>query len=295
MPKYILPFLIAIFSLACSIRKFAVRQVVEVMEESRRVFEGEIDLELARSSLSGNLKLLEALLEQDVDNLKLRLFLTQAYSGYTLAFVEDEAEEKDSQEERKRAQRFYARAKNFLLPWVEQKLGKIKELPLSELQKNLQNLGKEDVPFLFWYAFSWGSEINLSREELANFADLPKLELLMQRVKELDEAYYFGGVYLFEGIYYGSRGEILGGNLERAKKAFEKALFYSQGKFLMSYYYKAATYCVFAQDISCFVENVNYVLNAPEDIFPEQGLANALAKKKATRLWQKKDELFIEN
>ncbi|MCS6983806.1 MAG: TRAP transporter TatT component family protein [Leptospiraceae bacterium] len=300
MRQLFLLVMITLLMPSCSLRKLAIREVVLAMEESRQSFEGESDLRLAESALSGNLKLLEALLMQDPDNERLRLFLAQGYAGYALAFVEDLAEEQEfrgeeGKSERERARKFYRRARQFLETTLEKRLGKLEEMPLEELRLALTKTKAQDVPYLFWYAFSWGSEINLSRDDLRNLMQLPKVELLMARVKELEESYFYGGAYLFEGIYYGSRGETLGGDLERSQRAFQKALQYARGKFLMTQYYYAATYCVFAQEKGCFEDNLKNILEAPEDLFPPQGLANALARKKAQRLWEKRKELFLEN
>ena len=42
-----------------------------------------------------------------------------------------------------------------------------------------------------------------------------------------------------------------------------------------------------------FRRNLDYVLTAPKDIFPEQSLANAVARKKAKRLLLRQEEYFL--
>ncbi len=294
--------IVVVLLLGCSLRKIAVRQAVAVMQESRDIFEGESDLGLAESALASNLKLLEVMLRQDPDNRALQQFLAEGYAGFTLAFVEDKAEEYDAlghddlaQTERERAKKLYYRSCAFSAPALKEVLaGNPQTMSEEQLTQALKKITKEQIAPLFWYAFAWGSAVNLDRDNLDSLAQLSKIEKMMQRVKELDDSYYYGGAWLFEGVYYGARGVTLGGDLEKSKAAFEKAAAISQRKLLMTEYFYAATYCVFAQDKNCFAEKINYILNAPDDILPQQNLANALAKRKARRLQARAPDIFLE-
>jgi hypothetical protein len=288
---------------ACSIKKIAVRQATGFFGESRKVFEQETDLELAEASIASNLKLLEAMLVHDPKNEELNLLIAEIYSVYTLSFVEDkmeqaEAENKDSEvvRQRERAKQFYLRARDFagnvLLPRLD--VNNLASLSEQQLKDKLAKLDKDDIAPLFWYAFSWGSAINLDREDVAALSELPKIEIMMAQVKAWDESYYFAGAWLFEGVYFGARNEMMGGNPERSKAAFERALALTGGKVLITPYFYARTYCVFAQDKKCFDANLKRILEAPGDIHPEQRLANVLAKKKAERLIRRRADFFVE-
>ncbi|MBS0619066.1 MAG: hypothetical protein JSR44_12815, partial [Spirochaetes bacterium] len=162
------------------------------------------------------------------------------------------------------------------------------------LKDKLSKLDKDDIAAVFWYAFAWGSAINVDREDTEALSELPKIEVMMAQVKAWDEAYYFAGAWLFEGVYFGARAEMMGGNPARSKEAFEKNLKLTEGKILITQYFYARTYCIFAQDKACFDRNIAAVLDAPADIHPVQKLANALAKKKAERLKKRKADFFVE-
>ena len=295
--------MMALLFSACSIKKMVVRQATGFMSESRRVFEEETDLELAEVAIGGNLKLLEAMQVHDPANDDLNLLLAEIYSVYTLSFVEDkmeqaEAENKSLEADRQRirARNFYLRARDFAAKVLYERLrvNSLVELNEEQLKQKLAKLDKDDIRSLFWTAFAWGSAINLDRENIDSLSELHKIEIMMAKVKEWDESYYFAGAWLFEGIYYGARGETLGGNLERSKAAFEKNLALTQGKLLISSYFYARTYCAYAQDKKCFRDHLDKVLNAPLDIHPTQKLANVLAKKKAERLKRREADLFVE-
>ena len=302
--KYLIVFLnITIFySYGCSIKKIAINQAVSFMEEGRKTFETEGDLELAEVALGGNLKLLESFSIHSPHNKKLNLFLAEGYSVYTLAFVEDKFEEYLDTDpvlagiHRKRAIYLYTRARDYaareFLPVLE--INSPNDISAVLLTEKLKYCKKSDVPALFWFAFSWGAAINLDRDNLNALSALGYVAQIMERVRELHPDYYYGGASLFEGIYYGARPPMLGGDPERSMLGFNRAFAATDKKMLMTYYYLASTYCVQNQDHKCFKDNLNYVIEMPADIFPEQILANEVAKKKALRLLAKESDLFLE-
>ncbi len=281
----------------------AVRQATGFFAESRKVFEQETDLEIAEISIASNLKLLEAMQVHDENNADLNLMIAEIYSAYTLSFAEDkmeqaEADKKEAEVKRQqqRAKMLYLRARDYagkvLLPRLE--IDNLAAISEKQLQEKLAKLDKDDIAAVFWYAFAWGSSINVDREDTQALSELPKIEVMMAQVKAWDEAYYFAGAWLFEGVYFGARAEMMGGNLPRSKEAFEKNLKYTEGKLLITQYFYARTYCIFAQDKACFDRNLKIVLDAPADIHPGQKLANALAKKKAERLKKRKADFFVD-
>jgi len=54
----------------------------------------------------------------------------------------------------------------------------------------------------------------------------------------------------------------------------------------------AKTYAVQNQNRELFESQLQAVVNAPPDLFPEQRLANEVARKKAAQLLDQIDELF---
>jgi hypothetical protein len=299
----ILAFILLPLLNACSIRKMVVRQATGFFSESRKVFERETDLELAEDAIGANLKLLEAMQIHDEKNDELNLLIAEIYSAYSLSFAEDkmdaaEAAKQDAEviRQRNRAKMFYLRAREFagkvLLPKLD--VENLAQLSEQQLKDKLAKLDKDDIAAVFWYAFSWGSAINLDREDVEALSELPKIEIMMAQVKAWDEAYYFAGAWLFEAVYFGARAEMMGGNLPRSKAAFARNMELTQGKLLITPYFQARTYCIFAQDKVCFQKNLKMVIDAPANIHPDQMLANALAKKKAQRLLLREADFFVE-
>jgi hypothetical protein len=85
---------------------------------------------------------------------------------------------------------------------------------------------------------------------------------------------------------------MLGGDPDKARKHFEQALKITEGKYLLVSFLYARTYAVQNQDIDLFTAQLKKVLEASYDVFPEQRLANQIAKRKAAALFREIDELF---
>ncbi len=123
-------------------------------------------------------------------------------------------------------------------------------------------------------------------------AQLPRVEVLMKRALLLDEAYYYGGPHLFMGLWFGSRPKMAGGNLDLARKHFQKAIELGDGKFLMAYIYFAEYYAKKTFDKALYLSILENVHKTPVDIVPDLTLLNTIAHKRATQLTQEADEYF---
>jgi len=284
-----LPILLAflsIFAFAGCIRTIAVSTVGGIADDGFEAFTSESDLAFAEQALPGNLKLLEVMLKSDPDNERLLRLLSQGYSSYALGFLEGTDDV--------RARDFYLRGRDFGYRILRRdaRLARALDGTVDELKAELATRGKDDVPGVFWSAFGLGSYIQVSLTEPSALADLPKAEAMMEFVERADSTYYYGGADLFLGTLAGMRPKMLGGNPERAKAYFDKAVRISGGKFLITYDYEATAYAVPTQNEELFSELLGKVRDASLEILPEFRLANAIAKKKAEMLLAKKSDLF---
>ncbi len=286
MKRHILALLLLAFGAQGCIQTIAIRSMGGIMDNGFKAFNEESDIQLAHEALGSNLKLLEALIKSDPGNKQFLLFASQGYNAYALAFCEDDSVE--------RARVFYLRGKEYGLQVLQQNDAFRLALDKDDaaFRESLRSLTKDDVPALFWTAFSWGSYINITRTDVAALADLAKVRAMIERVAELDPSYYYGGAYLFLGTIEGTTPKGLGGNPERSREYFEKSLAINGGKFLMTQLYEARAYAVQIQDRTLFESLLNQVLDADIDVLPEARLANAVAKEKARRLLAQADDLF---
>ncbi|HTY57466.1 MAG TPA: TRAP transporter TatT component family protein [Bacteroidota bacterium] len=277
---------VSILAFSGCIRTLAVSTVGGIADDGFEAFTSESDLDFAEQALPGNMKLLEVMLRSDPDNERLLRLLSQGYASYALAYLEG----KDDV----RARDFYLRSRDFgyRIMRKDAALGKALDGSVDDLRAELAKRGKDDVPGVFWSAFGLGSYVQLSLTEPSALAELPKAEVMMEFVERVDSSYYYGGADLFLGTLAGMRPQMLGGNPERSKAHFEKAIRISGGKFLMTYVYYASSYAVQTQNEELFTQLLTKVRDASIDILPEFRLANAIAKKKAELLLAKKSDLF---
>ena len=270
----------------CSAERIAVRAALPLVTGQYAALQEEMDPYLAEKAIPANLKMMEGFLKGDENNLTLLHGLSEGFCSYAFSFVEETHPD--------RASALYLRGKEYALRAlaVEADIEGIDKLGLEGLKIALKKMGAINVPSLFWMGQCWGGWLMLSLDTPSAFADVSKVELLMNRVLELDETYHFAGPHMFLGAFYGSRSKLLGGNPEKARKHFLKSLELTGNRFLLSRFLFAKTYAVQIQDKKLFERQLNAVMETPPDILPQQRLANEVAKIKAKRLLEMSDELF---
>ena len=275
-----------LFINGCSIQRLAIRSMSGVLNNSMNALYEESDLKLAEPAIASDLKLLEGLLKGDPDNDNLLFLATQGFAAYALGFVEDI--------DPPRAQKLYLRGRDYGLQILmkNDEFKKAYHQNAESFKHSLQSFTQNDVPALFWTANSWAGWINLSFTNTQALADLPRVQLLMQRVIELDETYFYGGAHLFFGTIYAARPPLLGGDPEKAKFHFTKCFEQADNKFLLPYVYYAKFYVTREFDEELFRETLGKVINTPGDILLEQTLPNAIAKQKARRLLEQIEDFF---
>jgi len=243
------------------------------------------DVVLVRQGIPSYLMLIDGMLQSYPENRDLLLAGAQAYAAYASVLDEDEQD---------RAAYLSDRAKQYALkalemtPPFKDALGK----PLEVFQERLKQTDKKQVSTLFWVGNIWAGWIASSNEGAAAMADLPWVEALMERVLELDPGFYYGGPHLFKAILLSARPEQFGGNLKKAQEQFQKALDYSQGKFLMTDVYYAEYYARQTLNRELFVSTLKRVLETSARVEPDLTLANTLAQRKAKKLLAQVDEFF---
>jgi hypothetical protein len=284
--KLILVFITLLFLQACSMEKLVIRQTGTIIDYGILAFYEETDLKLAEQSLPSNIKLLEGMVKGDPENDHLLLMTSQALSGYALGFAEDEEPE--------RAKNFYLRAKEFGLRALRQEdvFALNENSGIDEFTRAVNDLDEEYISALFWTGFAWGSWINLSLDDPQALIELPKVQIIMQRVMDIDEGFFHGSVHLFFGGIWGTKPPMLGGNPEKAKEHFERNLQITAGKFLLTYVYYARYYALKILDEDLFNQFVVKIEETPADVLPGYQLLNMIAKKKVKYLKEMGKEWF---
>ena len=275
----------------CSVQRLAARASAGLVADSFAAVNAERDLELAEGGAAAGLPLLEGVLRGDPDAVEVRLLAAEAYSGYALAFVE--------QDDPERAARLYRRARDHALhAWaVAARRGGIAQpeeglwFDLDALDRYLAGLDPRLVPAVYWTVQGWGGMVKNRPHDPDLLADVPVLQALARFVLRHDPGFGYAGAHVLLGALAGSLPAMLGGAPE-ARDHFESALRLTGRRFLMTHVLYAATYAVQVQDRALFERLLDEVRGADLDLLPERRLANAVAQQRAARLARSVDELF---
>lgn len=282
---FFLLLLISIFSACLPNKKFTVGTTAMLLEEVAKASYRQSDLRMIRDGMPAYLMLIDGMIQAWPDNDQLLIAGAQSYSSFASLLSEDQ--------NRDYANLLYKKGKQYSLRALE--IRGIKnpvEKPFDEFAESLKNLGKKDVPYLFWSATCWANWILLNLDSVEAMSQLPRVEWMMKRVLELDEGFYYGGPHLFMGIWFASRPKMAGGDLKKAKEHFIRAFDLGGGKFLMGYVYFAKYYALSTMDKQLFISTLKKVLEIPVTIEPDLTLINSIAKKMAKELLDHVEEYF---
>lgn len=297
--NHILALGLAVLTSACGIKKTTSQVMASMAWDGQVVLEREKDVELARQSSLPLVSMLAVFGQSAGEQKGMAALQAKGYGQYAYAFFEEDLLRYQNKDEAKyqaslvRAKNFYQNGLSAGLQALQAQKSYAKGLKgtVSEWEAALHSADKEDVPLLFWTAFCWANLLNLSRDDVNAVAALPKVEVMIARVRELDPKYMSGSPYIFSGVIAASKPQMLGGNPIKAKADFEKALEVAP-QYLMSKVLFAQYYAVQTQDAALFTQLLNEVIQAEDGIFPEQELSNQLAKRRAALLLARKKEFF---
>jgi predicted anti-sigma-YlaC factor YlaD len=217
-----------------------------------------------------------------------------------LLFLEDRLEraEEDSPEAERyaaRAREMYRRAHDYGLRLLLKRHPDLTAALDSGGDPLKQALGRctaEDLPGVFWAGMPLAAGINLGKDDVAMIAQVPRAKALVTRALQLSEDYSHAGAHMILGSLFGGVPRMLGGDPERSRKHFDRALELTRRTFLLVHVMYAQTLAVQLQDRALFSKLLNEVLQAKLSIDPQQKLANTAAKRRARRLLDRADELF---
>lgn len=270
---------------ACSMDKMLVRSSVPLIEGGVEALNHETDLDLAEDSIPANLNMLLGVINIDPENAELHTFAAQAFYGLAYGFNEDTQPE--------RASDFYLRGMQHGITALQLNgANNLIDSTIADFDKEVSNMGKKDVAAIFWTASNWAKWVDMHRDDPEAIAQLPRATALMQRVIELEDTFYFGGAHMFFGVYYGSRAPAIGGDFNKSRDHFDRAREITNGKLLIPDLLQAQYLARQQFDQEQFHKLLTGIINAPDDLMPELGLQNQIAKRKATALLKKEAEWF---
>lgn len=243
------------------------------------------DITLVSQAIPTFLLLVEGMIEGDPGN---RSLLTEAAKGYTSYGVLVEADDPE------RARLVYSRAMEFgrRAMMGNDRAAALLNAPFQDFANISETLKTEDLEAVFWTASAWGAWISLNAGSMGALADLPRVILLMEWVLEQDETYQDGSPHIFLGIYHAALPPMLGGQPQKARFHFERALELTKEQSAMVFVQMARFYAVQQFDRELFVSLLERALAIPAAAAPELTLQNEAAHRQARRLLLSTDDFF---
>lgn len=273
-----------------------------VLKRASASFDAESDVQLAREALPGNLKTIDGFLAVRPEQPDLLELTALAYVQYAFGFLEDDLEALpagDSPRRRELVARctdLYERAYDIGLRHVALERAEVRSIALQgkldALGPALQKVDKEAVPGLNWAGLGLASAINLHRDDIERVADLPKAVALLERAYELDRRYYNYNAALSLAVIYSSAARAAGGDPDRARRLFDEVIRETGGRYLMARVLFARYYATVIMDRALYQTTLEQVLATAGSVWPEQRLANELARRRAARYLAAADDLF---
>lgn len=160
----------------------------------------------------------------------------------------------------------------------------------AKFRDSVNLLDAAAVPAMYWYASvlgRWAHEKGLA----VSIGQHDTVRATMDRCLELAPTYYYGGPHRYFGVYYCIVPEFSGGDLEKAKIHFKRALqmapHYAGTKVLW-----ASELAVRTQERELFERLLEEVLAMSVDVIPELRPETAIEQARARELLARIDELF---
>jgi hypothetical protein len=284
---------------ACNLTAFTANQTAPVLKAALPALSQESDLQLAREAAPGNLKTVEGFLLASPENETFIAILAQGYCEYAFGFLETDVLEARMAKKievedavAKRATGLYLRCMNYGLKMLGGTWEKALYGEQAAFEAKVKGADKDQVPGMFWTALGLASAVNLNRDDIEMVAYLPKAKVLFEKVAALDSNFYMGGAHMALGMLYSAQSKEVGGDPERGKQEFDRAIAVTAGKFLLPKVLMAASYGTTTHNQEFFHQTLVQVLETSPAVYPDQRLANEIAHVWAKQYLAHEKELF---
>jgi hypothetical protein len=281
----------------------------KIMERAQPSLQMESDYELARQAIPGALKTIEGFWVAGPPpeaRERLERILTEGFCQYGTAFVEDDWEDAKFKKDlaaveyhNARASHIFTRCLNYALKGLGSRWQKEIFGTTDAVNKLIAETGAGKRYSLMFAATALGSLVNHNKTRVEMLAYVSTVEAMLNRVVEIDAKHglpknrvHAALPHLALGMLNSSKPKAMGGDPEKAKAEFEKALELTDGKFLLARALMAYNVGMQTNDRKFFHDNLVKVLETPPSVWPEQRLANEVAHRRARRYLSYEKELF---
>jgi len=278
--------LLMVFLTGCSMTSLTMKATKPLIRNAFLEVMDEPDLTIARTAIESDLKLLDGVLRERPNDRELLTMSAMGTFAYSYAYADDDSSQ--------RAKLLYQRSMEYALRGLKTYGFEASTMnaPVEKIEQEIAKLPTQADPFLFWYSLSSAMNIMLSLDNPNRLADLPRIEAIMKLVRSRDSTYFYGGAPLFFGVLTGFRPKVLGGDPVQAEREFDQCRSISDNKFLLERVFRARYLWVSVLDETKFRTELQYVIDAPDDILPGNKLLTAIAKAKAKKYLSRAGDWF---
>jgi len=242
------------------------------------------DPELVRESLPAYLLLLDSLTADPDAGPNVLSAAARLYAAYAIAFVDDPV----------RAATLAGRARDYGIRAAcaaNRRTCGLEGMPLDDFEARLEHVRPAQSGALYSYAVGSLAYVRTHSDDWQAIADLPRIEVVLNRLLIIGDAADAGSVNAYLGILNTLRPPALGGKPEIGRSYFEKAVELTGGKDLSVLVNYARSYARLVYDRDLHDSLLNRVLEAD----PRQAgytLLNTLAQIEATEMLASADDYF---
>jgi tetratricopeptide (TPR) repeat protein len=241
------------------------------------------DPELVASGVPAYLLLIDGLISQSPDNPALLSAGAQVFALYGSRFAAAQ-----------RAPAFTAKARRYgerAICLVHEPACQWAAADYTQFVAALEGVRDKDIDALYSYAVGWLSHLDATSEDWTAVAELPRVQAALERALAIDDTYESGAVHAYLGILNSLRPPALGGQPDRAREHFERALELTAGRDLSIKVEYARRYARLVFDQELHDRLLTEVMGAPVEA-PRYTLFNVLAKQEAQGLLATSKEYF---
>jgi hypothetical protein len=242
------------------------------------------DPETVRDGAPAYLLLLDSFLEGSPDDPDLNAAAANLYASYGAVFADDV----------ERAQRLTEKARRYSSHALCESYSPScdwRGMPFDQFAATLDGLRPAHADLVYAHGFASLAYIRAHSDDYVALAELPHIEALLVRYLEISDSESDGAVYTYLGILATLRPPALGGEMEKGKAYFERAIEMTDGRDLSAKVEYARGYARTLYERELHDQLLNEVLAAdPEE--PGFTLTNVLAQRDAAELLASADDYF---
>jgi hypothetical protein len=242
------------------------------------------DPELVRAGAPSYLLLLDSFVEGSPEDPKILSAGATLYATYGAVFADDEV----------RASRLTRRARRYALRAMCETYEPACGWPdanYEEFVATLDGIGSNKAEYLYTYGFASLAYLQAHSSDMNSLAELPQIEALFERYLDISSDEVNSSVFTYMGILLTLRPPALGGEPDRARQYFEKAIRVTEGRDLSAKVEFARGYAKLLYERELHDRLLREVLSADpyQDGFT---LSNFLAQEDAVVLLAEADDYF---